>query len=162
VVVDQQCRALVTQAGAGAAGHADQAVLADTAGRYAQAAAQVCHQRLAAEHAVGDVVAEQDSVLTHRLGVEETVEAGHALHMGQAQAQPGRDVGQRLARQPTVHCLQLAQDLHQRMWVAPMTPQQRPGAWRGPAKNARRLRHGSPLAESRTRRTSCPAPASDR
>ena len=106
VVVDQQRRALVAQAGAGGGVHADQPVLADAAGRHAQAAAQVGHQRLAAEQTVGDVVAEQDAVLAHRLGVEEAVEAGHALHLGQRQAQAGGHLGQRRARQPAVLRLQ--------------------------------------------------------
>jgi hypothetical protein len=37
------------------------------------------HQRLVAEHAVGDVVGEQDAVLARRAGVQEAVEARRAL-----------------------------------------------------------------------------------
>jgi len=59
VVVDQQRRALIAQAGTGARGDTAQPIVAGLVGLDAQTCAQVGHQRLAAEHAVGDVVAEQ-------------------------------------------------------------------------------------------------------
>jgi hypothetical protein len=118
VVVDQECRALVAQAGAGGLVHADQAVGAQPTGRHAQTAAEVGHQDLAAEQAVGDVVAEQHAVGAHRVGMEEAVEPRHPFHMGQGQAERGGKLAQDVARQPAVRGLQLAQDLHQRMGFA--------------------------------------------
>ena len=113
VVVDQQRRTLVAQPGAGAAVDADQAVGAGLPGLDAQPRAQVGHQRLAAEHAVGDVVAEQDAVAAHRPGMEEAVEAGHAFDLGQAQLKLFGKPCQHATRQPAFARLHLAQDLHQ-------------------------------------------------
>ncbi|MCY1371623.1 hypothetical protein D9M69_587740 [compost metagenome] len=56
VVVDQQGRSLVAQAGAGTAVHTEAALRIDLAGGNAQAFAKPLHQRVAARHAVRDVV----------------------------------------------------------------------------------------------------------
>jgi len=125
VVVDQQRRALVTEAGAGAEVDADAAVGAHLAAPHAQAPAQIRQQFGIAEHAVGDVVAEQDAQGTHRPGVEETVEADHALDLRQRQPELARDEHQHGARQPAELLLRLAQDLHQRVRVTAVARQQR-------------------------------------
>ena len=125
VVVDQQRRALAAQTGARGALHSDQPVGAQPARHDAQAPAQVGHQRLAAEHAVGDVVAEQHAVGTHRLGVQEAVETGHAFDLGKAPAEPGGQLTEIVSRQPAVQRLQLAQHLHQRVRIATVARHQR-------------------------------------
>ena len=83
MVIDEQGRALVAQAGARGFIHAHDSVVAEPPGRHTQVPAEISHQRLTAEQAVSDVVAEQDAVDTDGLGVEETIETRHALHMGQ-------------------------------------------------------------------------------
>jgi hypothetical protein len=113
VVVDQQGRALVSQTGAGAGRHADPSVRPHRARRHPQAPAQALHQGHAAQHAVGDVVAEQHPVLAHRGQVQKAVEAGHALDIGHG-APGGLGNGhQGLAGQPALLRLQFSQDLHE-------------------------------------------------
>jgi hypothetical protein len=119
-VVDEQRRTLVAQARARGAVHAHQAVGADLAGRYAQPSAQISHQGHAAQHAVGDVVAEQHAVAAHRPGVKKAVEAGHTFHVGQGQLQFAGDYTEQVPRQPAHLLLRLTQDLNQRMRVAPV------------------------------------------
>ena len=115
VVVHQQCRSLVAQAGAGGGRDAELVVGADLARFDAQASAQVGHQGNAAQHAVGDVVAEQQAVTADRLGVQKAVEAGHATHLGQGQAQRLRYLAQGAGGQPAEFGLKLTQDLNELM-----------------------------------------------
>jgi len=60
-------------------------------GFHRQAPAQVGHERLGAQHAVGDVVAEEHTVLTDGPGMKEAVEACNTFHLGQRQAELAGD-----------------------------------------------------------------------
>jgi hypothetical protein len=124
VVVDQQSGALVAQPGARSGGHAHPPISANLTACDAQSLAQIAHQRLVAQHAVCNVVAEQNAVLSNWLGMKETIEPGDALHMGQGQAKRIRDVAQGFARQPALKGLKLTQYLNQRMWGVLVTRQQ--------------------------------------
>src|SRR5690606_38968150 len=75
--------------------------------------AQRLHQRLAAEHAVGDVVGEQDAELARRAGVQEAVEARRTLDACARYAEGLRDGAQRGRRQPAGLRLGLDEDLQQ-------------------------------------------------
>ena len=125
VVVDQRRRALVAHTGAGRCGDAHPAIRTHGIGRDAQAHAQVLHQRLTAQHAVGDVVAEQYPVLAYGLRMEKAVKAGHAFHVSQRKAQPIGHRFQAAAGKPVLVSLQLAQHLHQPMGRVVMPVQQR-------------------------------------
>ena len=125
VVVDQQGRALVAQAGTRGGGHADTAIRTHDAGLQLEPRAQCLQQGLAAQHAVSDVVAEQHAVLAYRLRVQETVKTGHALHMGQWQMQRFGDLAQGRARDPVLLCLHFAQHLHQAVWRLLMAREKR-------------------------------------
>ena len=92
--------------------HADPTVGAHFARSDAQALAEVVHQRLAVEHAIGDVVAEEHTVVADGPHVEEPVEARNPLHFGERQPQCGGDGRHVVARQPPVRFLRLAQDLY--------------------------------------------------
>ncbi|OQC03940.1 MAG: hypothetical protein BWX79_02569 [Alphaproteobacteria bacterium ADurb.Bin100] len=86
MVVDQQRRPLIAQTGAGGQLDADPPIRSNLPARDAQTLAQIAHQGLIAQHAVGDVVAEQDPIGADGSGVEEPVETGDTLHMGQRKA----------------------------------------------------------------------------
>ena len=83
--VRQQRRTLVAQAGAGGGVDRNQAVLGDMAALRPQFVAQVGEQILVAQHAVGDVVGEQQPVLAGRFGMQEAVEADDAFDAGARQ-----------------------------------------------------------------------------
>ena len=124
MVVDKQRRPLVAQAGAGSGVHADPPVATQAPRRHAETPAQVGHQGLAAQQAVGDVVAEQHPVGADRLGVKEAVETGHTLDMRQRQSEPGGNLAEGVPRQPALLRLKLTQDLHQRLRRIAMPRQQ--------------------------------------
>jgi hypothetical protein len=118
MVIDQQRRSLIAEAGARAAVDTEATLRIHLPGLNTQALAQALEQRIAAEHAVGDVVGKQHPYLAHRLRVQKAVEARHAFDMGTGQAQFSADISQQFTRQPVGLRLGFAQDLHQRMGVA--------------------------------------------
>ena len=118
--IDERCRPLVAHAGAGRGIDADQAILGGLAALEPELVAQPLAQIDAAEHAVGDVVREQESISAGRGGVQEGIEAGDALHMGPREFQFPGDRRQRLGNQIAKCALRLAQDLHQRDRIPPV------------------------------------------
>ena len=111
--VDQHRRPLVAHADARGGVGADQAVLGQQAGLDPQVAADAIHQPRHAQHAVDDVVREQQAITADRTGMQEAVEAGHALDARPRQAEAGGEPGQRLRRQMAEHLLQPDQHLQQ-------------------------------------------------
>ena len=102
MVVDQQGRPLIAQPGAGGPLHADLAIGTELTGYDPQALAQVGQQCLAAQQAVGHVVAEQHAVGADRPGVQEAVKTSHPLHLRQRQAKRAGDLAQGVWRQPAL------------------------------------------------------------
>ena len=60
-------------------------VCSDLSGNNPKARAEVGHQCLAAEHVVGDTVAEKNVEAAHWLGMQETIKACYAFNVGQWQ-----------------------------------------------------------------------------
>ena len=125
VMVDEQCRPLVAEAGARREVDAHAIVRTDLAALHAEAPAQIEEQRLVAEHAIGDVVAEEHPVAADGAIVEEAVEARDALDVCEREPERVGDGRLHVARQPAVHRLRFTQDLHERVRVTAAPRQQR-------------------------------------
>ncbi len=121
--IGQHGRTLVAHPGAGGYVDADQAVLGDLARLQPQLAAQVAHQCLAARHAVGDVVGEQQPEAARGLWAEQGIETDRAAHprqgngqcLGHPKVQAGGDM--------VMNFLDVAQDLQQRLLAPGMAGQ---------------------------------------
>jgi hypothetical protein len=109
--VDERCWPLVAHAGAGGEIDADSSVRRNLAATEPETLQHVLEQRQAAQHAVGDVVREQDPIATARRVIKKRIELHDALDAGRLDAKPGGDGARGLRRNPPKLFLRLAQDL---------------------------------------------------
>ncbi len=110
-------------------------------------------RRSRAEHAVGDVVAEEDPVAAAGLHVQEAVEGRHAQDLGARQREARLDAVDRLRGDPAAGFLHLAQHLQQLVGIVPVARHGRRGGFGGIGEQRDRGTHGAgnPLATAARR-----------
>ncbi len=138
--VDEERRPLVAKARARGRVHAHQPVLGNLALLDPEVAAQAIEQREAPQHAVGDVVAEEDAVEPARPDREERIERRDAQDLGPWQVEACLDAVDRLRRDPAAFLLDFAQHLQQLVGIVPVPGHRRggdSGCVRKPRKDGR-------------------------
>ena len=111
--VDQRRRALIAHASTGGEAETHRDIGTRLARLDGQPLTEILGQFPAAQHVIGDGIAEADIKSTYRLRGQETVELGHGLNLGKRDRQRVGDDPHSLSRYAAEPGLNLAQDLQQ-------------------------------------------------